>query len=315
MSTKKSNGGLNRLIVWIAIIGKSSKLLAVIKSAKLMKPLISVGTMLLSVFAYSFAMGIPFAIGFVLMIFIHELGHVFALKRRGVPASLPVFIPFLGAAVFTKYSDDRDEEAYSAYAGPLVGTLGALALMLLCLILPSPPTLLVMLVYVAFIINLFNLIPISPLDGGRVTQAIGPKFVYAGVAALLVVTLLLQTPGMLLIWILILSEVKIRPQHRFWAAIGLTVIMVAMMLLGIGTPQPFWLNVFDVILAAVFSFIYWFESRNTNTEDTRSQSALRPQLSPELRKKWLYLYGALVIGLITATVWWHGFLPAEALTR
>ena len=59
-------------------------------------------SMLVSIAAYTWIWGLPFAIGFVLLIFVHELGHVVELRRQGVPASAPLFIPFLGAMIGMK---------------------------------------------------------------------------------------------------------------------------------------------------------------------------------------------------------------------
>lgn len=311
MDEKKSGG--NRFLTGLLILLKSKQIFTVVKSAKFLKPAITVLTMLLSIFVYSFSLGVTFAIGFVAMIFVHEVGHVVALRRKGIPSSLPVFIPFLGAAVFMPKQESRDDEAYMAYAGPLLGTLGAVAVMLVCLALPHPPVLLVMIVYTAFIINLFNLIPISPLDGGRVTQAIGPKFIYVGVAVLFVMTLLIQTPGMLLIWILVLSELSIRPKLRLWASVVIAVIMFGMMLFGVGEPQPLWLNILDIVIVVVFitamAVMLQEDERKYNPREER------PQLPSAHRQKWFMWYGALVASLIGLTLWWHTYLPAEALNR
>ena len=66
------------------------------------------------------------------MIFIHEIGHVLAAKQKGLPVSLPVFIPFLGAFIAMKKNPrDAVTEAYIAFGGPLLGTAGALICYLL----------------------------------------------------------------------------------------------------------------------------------------------------------------------------------------
>src|SRR5215211_8368315 len=84
------------------------------------------GTMLVSIAAYAWLWGWRFAVGFVLLILVHELGHVFELRRQGVPASAPLFIPFLGAVVGMKQMPaDAWKEARVALAGPILGTLGA----------------------------------------------------------------------------------------------------------------------------------------------------------------------------------------------
>ena len=79
-------------------------------------------SMLVSIAAYAWIWGLPFAIGFVLLILVHELGHVIELRRQGVPASAPLFIPFLGAVIGMKeLPDDAWKEAQVALAGPIVG--------------------------------------------------------------------------------------------------------------------------------------------------------------------------------------------------
>ena len=56
-------------------------------------------SMLVSIAAYTWIWGLPFAVGFVVLILVHEMGHVLELRRQGVPASAPLFIPFLGAVI------------------------------------------------------------------------------------------------------------------------------------------------------------------------------------------------------------------------
>ena len=117
-------------------------------------------SILVSVAAYAWLWGLPFAVGFVLLIFVHELGHVFELRRQGVPASAPLFIPFLGAVIGMKeLPDDAWKEARVALAGPILGSVGAAA----CWIAgeATGSELLVGLAFVGFFLNLFNLIPIE----------------------------------------------------------------------------------------------------------------------------------------------------------
>ena len=88
-----------------------------------------VGSMAVSIAAYATLWGWKFALGFVLLIFVHEMGHVVVLRMRGIPASAPVFLPFLGAFVSMKQMPRSVyEEAESALAGPVAGTIGALVL-------------------------------------------------------------------------------------------------------------------------------------------------------------------------------------------
>ena len=94
-----------------------------------LKVLTTSGSMLVSIAAYSLIWGWKFALGFVVLLFVHEMGHVIQLRREGIAASAPVFIPFLGAAVWAKsLGDNALAEARVGLAGPMLGTLGAAAL-------------------------------------------------------------------------------------------------------------------------------------------------------------------------------------------
>lgn len=131
-------------------------------------------TMLISIWAYAMFWGWPFAVGFVVLLFIHEMGHVAALRMMGVRATAPMFIPFMGAFIGMKEMPrDAFAEALMAYGGPLLGTLGAICCALVGLLTDNPFW--YALATTGFLLNLFNLLPISPLDGGRIIGVISPK--------------------------------------------------------------------------------------------------------------------------------------------
>jgi Zn-dependent protease len=151
-------------------------------------------TMVIAVGAYALIFGWAFAVGLVLIIFVHEMGHFLTSRVMGVPMSAPVFVPFLGA--FTTagrgLTSDRRREAIIAIAGPVSGFLATLAVYVWALAqapLAQGVPFAFSLSYFGFFITLFNLIPMLPLDGGRVTSAVSKWFNLAGlviVAALLV---------------------------------------------------------------------------------------------------------------------------------
>ena len=151
------------------------KLLATLFAAgKLGKVALTGGTMILSVFAYAFIYGWWYAVGFVLLIFVHELGHYAAARQRGLAVGAPTFIPFVGAWVELKdMPHDVETEAWIGLAGPLLGTVGALVCYYAYRATDAP--LLLALAYAGFFLNLFNLIPVSPFDGGRITAIISPR--------------------------------------------------------------------------------------------------------------------------------------------
>ena len=167
------------------------KLLALLFGAlKLGKLLPAVLSMLLSIGVYALVFGWAYAVGFVVLLLVHEMGHFVAARRRGLNVGAPTFIPFVGAWIELKdMPHDAETEAYVGVAGPLAGTVGALACFYLAR--STGGSLLLALAYSGFMLNFFNLKPLLPFDGGRITAAISPRLWLLG-APLLVATLLLE---------------------------------------------------------------------------------------------------------------------------
>ena len=159
-------------------------LLLLFSFLKFGKLLTTGGTMLLSVFAYSLIWGWRYAAGFVVLIFVHEMGHYLAAKQRGLNTGVPMFIPFVGAWIELKDQPmNAETEAYIGYAGPLLGTIGALACYFYARY--TGERLFFALAYAGFFLNLFNLIPLSPFDGGRITAVLSPRIWFVGVPVLI----------------------------------------------------------------------------------------------------------------------------------
>lgn len=186
-----------------AVIEAPMKLLLLLfATLKLGKVLVSVGTMLLTIWVYALLYGLPFAAGFVAMIFLHEMGHYLAARQRGLQVGLPIFVPFIGAWIALKDQPmDAETEAYVAFAGPFVGTLAAFAAYAVGR--QQGSELWLALSYAGFMINLFNLVPISPLDGGRITQILSPRIWLIGGPML--IALFFWRPSPLLILLAILA--------------------------------------------------------------------------------------------------------------
>jgi Zn-dependent protease len=168
---KKSNAGL------IGAIG-TALLFLVTKGKFLLMGLSKAGTffsMLAAFGVYWTVWGWQFALGFVLCIYIHEMGHVAALRRYGIPATPPMFIPGLGAFIRSKqYPATPGEDAYVGLAGPIWG-LGA-TVITYALFLYTNNKLFAALTHISAMINFFNLTPIGSLDGGRGFRALtGPQ--------------------------------------------------------------------------------------------------------------------------------------------
>jgi Zn-dependent protease len=174
------------------------------------KAFVVVGSMAVSIAAYASLWGWKYAVGFVLLILVHEMGHVIVLRARGIKASAPIFLPFLGAFVSMK-SAPRSvyEEAESALAGPLLGTVGALGLAWVAH--ADGSGLLRSLAFTGMLINLFNLLPALPLDGGRVAGALHPAIWVVGLLALL--GLEIHSPSPVLLLVLVLGSYEL--WHRW----------------------------------------------------------------------------------------------------
>ncbi len=182
-------------------------LIALLTTGKLSKVLLTAGSMLVSILVYMQFYGPLYATGFVLLIFVHEMGHFLAARQRGLDVGAPTFIPFIGAYIAMKQKPhDVETEAYVALAGPLVGTLGALACYYWGRHTGQP--LLVALSYSGFILNLFNLIPLSPLDGGRVTAVLSPRIWLVGAPMLAAMFFYMQSPLLILIGIMALPQLQ-----------------------------------------------------------------------------------------------------------
>ncbi|HET6885960.1 MAG TPA: site-2 protease family protein [Rubrobacteraceae bacterium] len=213
----RSEGGarslIKRLLAPLAAVGillvkfKSFALLAL--KAKFLGTAL---TMVVSVGAYALLFPVWFAVGFVVLIWVHEMGHVLQLRREGIPASAPMFIPFLGALVMMKQMPKNAlAEARVGLAGPVLGSLGALGAWGIYELTQEP--LFLGLAYVGFFLNLFNLLPMLPLDGGRAVGALSPVFWLVGIAG--VAALVIVSPNPILILIALLGGVEL---WRRWRA-------------------------------------------------------------------------------------------------
>ena len=160
------------------------------------------GTMLVSIWVYATIWGVWFAVGFVVLIFVHELGHLLAARKCGLKVGAPVFIPFMGAFIALKEAPrDAWIEAQVGIGGPMLGTLGAAICEMIHLATGNP--LFRALAYTGFFLNLFNLAPVGFLDGGRIVTALSPWLWIVGFA--IMVGLTITRPNFILFLILIFS--------------------------------------------------------------------------------------------------------------
>jgi Zn-dependent protease len=159
-------------------------------------------TLLISFGAYALFFGPWFAAGLVVMILVHEMGHVVEIRRQGMQASAPLFIPFFGAAIFQRqHPVDALKQAQIGIAGPLAGSVAATVAWVLYGSTHSP--VLLFWAYLGFFINLFNLIPVGMLDGGWILAVVSKWFQVVGLVALLLAVVLIGLSPIVLIFVLL----------------------------------------------------------------------------------------------------------------
>jgi Zn-dependent protease len=200
---KRGGGGIAALgLLVVKFFAKIKLVLLLLPKLKL---LTTSGSMLVSVAAYSLIWGWRFALGFVVLMFVHEMGHVIQLRREGIKASAPVFIPFFGAAVWAKtLGGNALSEARVGLAGPVLGSLGAAA----CIPIANATgnDFWRALAFTGFFLNLFNLMPVVPLDGGRAMAAMSPWMWAVGLFGVVALAFARPNPIILLIVLLAIME-------------------------------------------------------------------------------------------------------------
>src|SRR4030081_541096 len=182
--TKKALGPI--AVVGVVIAKFFAKLKFVILPLLKFFPVIlkSGGTMIFSIWIYATIFGWQFAVGFVLLMFVHECGHLLVARKFGLKVSAPVFIPFMGAFIALKEAPRNAWiEACVGIGGPILGSLGALLCNSLGEIFNAP--LFIALAWFGYFLNLFNLTPVGMLDGGRIVTAMSRWLWIPGFALLL----------------------------------------------------------------------------------------------------------------------------------
>jgi Zn-dependent protease len=163
----------------------------------------------LAIYAHVWDWG--FAVGCLLLLAVHELGHVLALRREGIRASAPMFVPFVGALVAMRdLPSDAAAEARVGLAGPLLGAAACLVPWALHEV--TGDELFELIAVAGLLLNLVNLLPVLPLDGGRAMAALAPWMWLVGYGALIGATLVYPNP--LLLLILVLGGIETRRRWR-----------------------------------------------------------------------------------------------------
>jgi Zn-dependent protease len=198
-SSHSSRGVIAGLIGSAALAVWKFKFLAVVllSKAKFLLLGLTKASTFLSMFAalgvYWAAFGGWFALGFVVSIYIHEMGHVAALARYGVKASAPLFIPGLGAVVLLKQElADPRQDARVGLAGPIWGLGAAIGCLGLYVLTRHP--IFAALAQFGALINLFNLLPFWQLDGGRAFRSLNRNQRWLAVLSIAVAWAVIEEP-------------------------------------------------------------------------------------------------------------------------
>jgi Zn-dependent protease len=182
--TKKALGPFAVVGVVIAKVFAKVKFLALPLLKFLPVLLKSGGTMLLMIWVYTVQWGWKFAVGFVILLLIHECGHLIVARKFGLKVGAPIFIPFMGAFIALKEAPKNAwMEASVGIGGPILGSLGALVCNSLGELLGAP--IFFALAWFGYFLNLFNLTPVGMLDGGRIVTAMSRWLWLPGFAVLL----------------------------------------------------------------------------------------------------------------------------------
>src|SRR5213080_3694321 len=211
-----TNGGSKRKGL-AGLGGLGAALSALLLKFPLLAPLLKFGWLgfsaLFSVVVYSLIFGWQFAVGLVVLLFVHEMGHAVVMKLKGIPIGGMIFIPLLGAAVIMQQMPkNARDEAEVGIAGPIAGAIAAMVCLALAHIYPG--TIWAPLAYFGFFINLFNLIPIVPFDGGRVLAAIDRRIWILGFLGLIAFQIWSWINGNFSIWLLFFI---VMAGTQFWA--------------------------------------------------------------------------------------------------
>src|SRR5438876_12321818 len=198
--------GSAALAVWAVVKYGLIFLVKIPALATLFSALVSFG-------AYAWLRGPEFAAGLIVMLFVHEMGHVVEIRRQGMRATAPVFVPFLGAAIFQReHPTTALKQAEIGIAGPIAGTIGATAAWILYGATQNPVFLLA--ASIGFFLNLFNLIPVWQLDAARILAPVSPWFQVAGLGMIAISVLVFHFARFFLIIIALLGIQTMRAGFR-----------------------------------------------------------------------------------------------------
>lgn len=278
---------------------RAAEVIKFLKALKILEPVAMLFSGILTAGTYSLTMKASLATGLIVSLTVHELGHFWATKRLGLEPRWWLFIPFVGALMPSPEFRTRGEEAAVAYGGPLVGAAFSAVLYVLWLTLPLEKewaNVLFATSLVSTALNLFNLIPLSPIDGGRITQAVHPLFRWAGFGLLIALSLYFGEASILLVWMLVVGDIRMHGRWRLALAGAFWLAMPVMILMGYHGKYPLedWCY-FAVGAWLLYVYYSWYTKPSRVTHDHRNV----PLTSGERRRwGWRYLTLLAFLGVL-----------------
>jgi Zn-dependent protease len=245
---------------------------------------------------YTLTMKVSLAFGIVAILIVHEFGHYTATWLCGYAPRWWLHIPFLGALMMAPDFRSRHDEAFIAYGGPFVGGVFSFLLFLFWIFVPLSlewGSVCYLLAIASTILNLFNLIPLSPLDGGRITQAIHPMFRWIGFTMLCVVSYVYREASFAVVWILVIGEVRVKPVNRFRIALCLLAAMGMFMLLGYHSGNLWEEGVYF----ALGAYLTKMHHKSITAPPTVEHDWRKTELSRRTRIVWAINYFSILIAL------------------
>ncbi|MBP9113658.1 MAG: hypothetical protein KBF88_12675 [Polyangiaceae bacterium] len=189
----------------LLFLAKFKSIFVVLKALPFFKIFLTSFSMFAMMWFEAVRYGWIFGVGFVLLILVHELGHGYYIKKNGIDAGWPIFIPGIGALIAQKgRSQSRDVDAEISYGGPFVGGAASAAVAGVYFLTRNPFWL--ALAQTGFMLNLFNLMPVRPLDGGAIAEVFSPRAWILGVIGVALLFYVTHSPVLIMIGMMALPR-------------------------------------------------------------------------------------------------------------
>ena len=280
-----------------------------------MKFLISIASFAIFVMGLYFLadFGLFFAVGFGVLLLIHELGHVFALNKLEGTIKGVYFFPFVGAIVASdKKLKTENEYAYFKYLGPLAGTLGVLATLLIFFFLKDQRFL--NLVFAGAILNLINMIPLTLLDGYGILRGSIKYVEWVGFLILVIVGVFIFHEYILTLFFLIIftlftdSPTEKATGFKLYEVILASVFLLTMAVLTIIDSESLVWNipliVFSIYMFGAYIKFTCFDSKKEQNDQQNTQQLL--PLTKKEKLLWVTRWSLLTLVLFVVAFYSKG---------